>query len=298
MTADFTCGLCDGALEEVEPGRLYCATCESCWTAPEPELVPVSAFIIPPLKPTPAPIDALALCGRCHQYPREPDKFYCARCRQRNEAHEQELSKKARAIYLDDVGFGHKFDSLDRDDHNRKAIEAAEAWPADDPEARGVYIWGDVGTGKTTLAQAIGWKWLNDPYDSCRFVVLRDLLHRARVSMSRHEDESPIEELFRDPIGQGGGYGPSLLIIDDLGSERPTAWAREILATIVEHRYRHEAPWVVTSNYSPSQLVKRLAAEDKDIVAGKRIVSRLVEYALIIHLPGPDRRVQRHEDAA
>jgi DNA replication protein DnaC len=43
---------------------------------------------------------------------------------------------------------------------------------------------------------------------------------------------------------------------------------------------------VVTSNYSPSQLTRRLGHDDP--IIGKRIVSRLVENAVIVKLDRAD----------
>ena len=63
------------------------------------------------------------------------------------------------------------------------------------------------------------------------------------------------------------------------------------LATIVEGRYVDEAPMIVTTNYDPAALARRLGHDDP--VVGKRIVSRLTETATRIELKRDDLRTRR-----
>lgn len=43
-----------------------------------------------------------------------------------------------------------------------------------------------------------------------------------------------------------------LLVLDDFGAERATDWACEQLFQIVNTRYSHERPTVITSNLAPT----------------------------------------------
>jgi len=69
------------------------------------------------------------------------------------------------------------------------------------------------------------------------------------------------------------------LALDDLGSWRLKEWGAEHLYAIVDHRWAHELPVVVTSNYP--DMVKAL---------GDRIGSRLGDGFTRVELGGPDRR--------
>jgi DNA replication protein DnaC len=69
-----------------------------------------------------------------------------------------------------------------------------------------------------------------------------------------------------------------------------TDWTREWLATLIEGRYSANHHTIITSNYSPSQLAMRLGHDDP--IIGKRIVSRIVEDALVIKLDRPDLRLR------
>jgi len=63
-----------------------------------------------------------------------------------------------------------------------------------------------------------------------------------------------------------------LLVLDDLGAERDTDWAREQVYEIVDHRYRRRLPMVVTTNLSLGQMGRALDG---------RIVSRLLDGARV-----------------
>lgn len=79
-------------------------------------------------------------------------------------------------------------------------------------------------------------------------------------------------------------------MLDDLGAERPTEWALETIAYIVETRHTESGLTIVTTNYSPSQLAERLGRDG--LVIGQRIVSRLLEGATRIKLERADLRLR------
>jgi DNA replication protein DnaC len=69
------------------------------------------------------------------------------------------------------------------------------------------------------------------------------------------------------------------LALDDLGSWRLNEWTGEHVYAVVDHRWAHELPMVVTSNF-PN------VAE----ALGDRIGSRLADGFTRVELGGPDRR--------
>jgi DNA replication protein DnaC len=114
--------------------------------------------------------------------------------------------------------------------------------------------------------------------------IVRVWLAEGRASLSAGE-QVEIEHLI-----DSGGDG-SVLVLDDLGAERPTDWALEQIAYIVESRHAVDALTIVTTNYAPSQLAERLGRDDP--VIGQRIVSRLLEGATKIELKRADLRARR-----
>lgn len=72
-----------------------------------------------------------------------------------------------------------------------------------------------------------------------------------------------------------------LLVVDDLGTARSTEWTEEINYRLVNHRYEHRLPTLITSNLLPRDLASTL---------GDRVASRLAEMTQRVVLTGNDRR--------
>lgn len=80
-------------------------------------------------------------------------------------------------------------------------------------------------------------------------------------------------------------YGNTrLLVLDDLGASRSSEWVEETNYRLINHRYEHELPTLLTSNLSPRDMTNTL---------GERVASRLAEMTTRVVLDGPDRRRQR-----
>ncbi len=137
---------------------------------------------------------------------------------------------------------------------------------------RGLWLSGDVGTGKTTLAMLVS-KAAVDAGRSVAIYSLPRLLNLLRESMS--SEEGMLD--FMDRL-----TAVDLLHLDDLGAENQTDWVLEQLYSIVNARYEAERAIVATSNLMPDELADRL---------GARTVSRLVEICGdLIPLFGEDKR--------
>lgn len=74
----------------------------------------------------------------------------------------------------------------------------------------------------------------------------------------------------------------ALLFIDDIGAAKGTEWNEEINYRLINHRYQHQQPTIVTSNVPPANLANAL---------GERVASRLTEMADRVVLKGADRRL-------
>jgi DNA replication protein DnaC len=137
---------------------------------------------------------------------------------------------------------------------------------------RGLWIQGDVGTGKTTLAMLIS-KAALQAGRAVAIYSLPRLLNLLREAMDSEQGKLD----FMDRL-----TAVDLLHIDDLGAENHTDWVLEQLYSIVNARYEAERAIVATTNLMPDELSERL---------GARTVSRLVEVCGdLIPLFGEDRR--------
>jgi len=157
-----------------------------------------------------------------------------------------------------------------------KALEAAQAY-ARDPEGW-LVLRGSYGCGKTHLAAAIANERMQRG-SSALFVVVPDLLDQLRAGYGGDGDlgfESRFEAVRNAPM----------LILDDLGTQAPTAWAAEKLFQILNYRYNAKLPTVVTTNRELEELDERLRSR-----LGHWGVVRVVEIKALDYRGGvhPDR---------
>lgn len=140
-----------------------------------------------------------------------------------------------------------------------------------------LYIFGGVGTLKTSLASAVARRLVEDGWE----VVFS--------AMWRILDE--IKDGFRDGRDPLPSYQCcDVLILDDLGKESPTDFALERLFALVDERSALMRPTVVTTQYRPGKLIDRLAKNgDRDTAVA--IVSRLRQDCRTVEMGGGDRRL-------
>ena len=91
-----------------------------------------------------------------------------------------------------------------------------------------------------------------------------------------------------------------LLVLDDLGSSKPSLWAQETVGHILNTRYNKSRITLVTTNYldspalpEPARLPSRQAVSREDSLTdrvGQRIRSRLYEMCRTVELVAPDYR--------
>jgi DNA replication protein DnaC len=137
---------------------------------------------------------------------------------------------------------------------------------------RGLWLQGDVGTGKTTLAMLVS-KAALQAGRSVAIYSLPRLLNLLRESMDTLEGKLDLLDRLT---------AVHLLHLDDLGAENRTDWVLEQLYSIVNARYEAQRAIVATTNLMPDELSERL---------GARTVSRLVEICGdLIPLFGEDKR--------
>jgi DNA replication protein DnaC len=130
----------------------------------------------------------------------------------------------------------------------KAAFDAARSF-AEDPQGWLLFT-GSYGCGKTHLAAAIVNARLSAG-ESALFVVVPDLLDHLRAAYAPGATEA------YDARFEAVRSAP-LLVLDDLGTESPTAWAGEKLFQILNHRYNARLPTVFTTNHALDDLDERL----------------------------------------
>ncbi|HEV3320278.1 MAG TPA: ATP-binding protein [Solirubrobacteraceae bacterium] len=156
-------------------------------------------------------------------------------------------------------------------------------------EGRGLWLTGDVGTGKTSLAMLVS----KAAIDAGRTVAIYSLPRLLNLIRDEVGTENSLLDLL-DRL-----CSVDLLHIDDLGAQHTTPWRLEQLYSIVDARYQARRAIIATTNLLPDDLAEQLGqrilttvsrgdegqtskertimSDDSSEVVGRRIVSRLVE---------------------
>jgi DNA replication protein DnaC len=131
-----------------------------------------------------------------------------------------------------------------------------------------LFLYGTVGTGKTRLAAAIGNRRI-DMGEPAVFMVVPELLDHLRAAYS------PNSEIGYDELFETLKNTP-LLILDELGMDTATPWAREKLYQLINHRYNSRLPTVITMNMGAESIDERLWSRinDKDLTTVCEVVDR------------------------
>ncbi len=166
---------------------------------------------------------------------------------------------------------------------NKRAIEAIKRRVKNNEKSKGLFLYGDVGVGKThLLARYAQYLILKEGEDviwwdtAGLFITLKNNFGKRY----EEDEESEIESIINRAIWA------RWLFLDDLGREKPSDWTHEVLFHIVNSRYEDKKNTiVVASNFSPQQLVERI---------GDPIVSRIIEMCEEpIKIIGEDWRIKK-----
>jgi DNA replication protein DnaC len=137
----------------------------------------------------------------------------------------------------------------------RRAVALASAF-AEKP-AGWLVLTGTFGCGKTHLAAAIANLQVASSRPTPMFVVVPDLLDHLRATFS------PTSAITLDRLFDQVRSAP-LLVLDDLGTESATPWAREKLFQLLNHRYSARLPTVITTSTEIDKIDERLRSRMLD----------------------------------
>ena len=144
-----------------------------------------------------------------------------------------------------------------------------------DPQQKGLYLYGNFGCGKSFLIAAMFNELAKDNVKSA-IVFWPEYLRELKASFGTDYDVK-VDYIKMVP----------LLLIDDIGAENSTAWARdEILCTILQYRMDDKLPTFFTSNLDLKALEKHLSItkDNVDIVKARRIIERISQLTNTIEL--------------
>lgn len=164
----------------------------------------------------------------------------------------------------------------------RRVQEFIDAWPMTD-HGRGLLLMGSCGVGKTHLAVAALVEIINSGKTGrLLFTNFQELIQEIQASFDDNSAASK-SEIMR-PLLEA-----DLLVLDELGSQKPTTFVQDILYYVINSRYNDERTTIFTTNYFDDTTVDGQRLQDR---IGERLRSRLHEMTEMIAIKGaPDHRI-------
>ena len=148
---------------------------------------------------------------------------------------------------------------------------------------KGLYIHGKFGTGKSFILGALANELANRQIRTV-VVYLPEFLREIKQSIQDNSLNEKIEFVKKAAV----------LMIDDIGAESMTAWARdEVLGTILQYRMADQLPTFFTSNFTLSELEHHLTFSqrgEKEPIKAARIMERIKIMSDPMLLSGKNRR--------
>ena len=160
---------------------------------------------------------------------------------------------------------------------------------------KGLLLMGPSGVGKTHLAVAALKELLRRGHQGI-FCDYRELLKEIQASYNPQSESTEMKIL--EPIRNA-----EILVLDDLGASKPSAWVLDIIGLVLNARYNERRVTILTTNYfdesAASEPAPRLPNGDRvkvvkeDSLAdriGARMRSRLYEMCRTVEVFAPDFR--------
>ena len=148
----------------------------------------------------------------------------------------------------------------------RAAAAFAERFPVVD---KGLFFLGPPGVGKTHLAVAALREVIGSRGARGYFYKTAELLQKIRNTYNNSVEETEMGILT--PI-----FDADVLVLDDVGLERPTEWVQETLGVLIDKRYSNQKPTILTGNLNDDSSGKDFV-DSVQFRLGPRTRSRLLE---------------------
>lgn len=160
-----------------------------------------------------------------------------------------------------------------------------------DTAGKGLLFVGTVGTGKTHLAVGVLRRLVREKGVRGLFCDYRELLKSIQNSYNPQVATTELELL--KPV-----FAAEVLVLDDLGAQKPNEWVWDTVALILNARYNEKQSTLITTNYpdlpagsgnlSDAERAGREPTLGDRI--GDRMRSRLAEMCMPVEMKGKDFR--------
>lgn len=229
--------------------------------------------------------DGLLYCGKC----RKPKEMVLdtgvfdgrvvpipCECRQREAEEERARNNKARVEELREYYLPReqmrkcRFENAEESVQIKTAQAFVAHWDEVSSDGTGLILWGNTGTGKSFSALCIA-NALIDRQIHVKYFSAVDLISDL------------MDKEKRDGIFKSVSEVP-LLILDDIGAERQTEFAREQLCRVIDARIEAGKPLICTTNYSLTEMQNATDSSQA------RIFDRILSVCVPVKVVGESRR--------
>ena len=203
----------------------------------------------------------------------------------------QEFANKVDKIIknskMSNRNLNYKFENFEVNSNNKKVYQSLKEYSeklANSVERKGLILVGNNGVGKTHLACSIA----NELIKNGIPIIYGTLINLLAELKNTYDVDNNISEMEIIKLYEK----VDLLIIDDLGKEKPSEWGLEKLFTIINSRYENNLPVIITTNYNQNSLAERLSL-NSEIETAKSIISRLYEMCYLVKINDIDHRIKK-----
>ena len=204
--------------------------------------------------------------------------------KQKQREKEQEIERLKRSCFISKSQCAYTFDNYkgEKDKSYTIAKNYVKEYEQMKKENIGLLFCGTVGSGKTYLACCIANALIEEYMIRVKIRNFAQIINDLQKSGFDLDKNEYIESLTN----------VSVLILDDLGIERDTSYAKEQVYNIVNSRYLKQKPTIFTTNL-PYEKIQN----SDDGVEYERIYSRIIEMCIPIKVMGEDfrKRLQKEK---
>ena len=191
----------------------------------------------------------------------------------------------------------HAADKPQADPSLGRALMMARSFVKEDPtdkDRKGLLFWGTIGVGKTHLAVGVLSRLVQEYGVKGLFCDYRELLKSIQNSYNPQVQTTELELL--KPV-----FAADVLVLDDLGAQKPSEWMWDTVALILNTRYNDKLTTIITTNFPNEQAGAgfkadpegKKPAKSEDTLGdriGDRMRSRLAEMCITVEINGVDFR--------
>lgn len=204
--------------------------------------------------------------------------------KQKQREKEQEIERLKRSCFISMSQWAYTFDNYkgEKDKSYIIAKNYVKEYDQMKKENIGLLFCGTVGSGKTYLACCIANALIEEYMIRVKIRNFAQIINDLQKSGFDLDKNEYIEALTN----------VSVLILDDLGIERDTSYAKEQVYNIVNSRYLKQKPTIFTTNL-PYEKIQN----SDDGVEYERIYSRIIEMCIPVKVMGEDfrKRLQKEK---